>query len=181
MPPTVLGLDVGGANLKAATLDGFAVQTPFPLWKQPEWLANALRRLVNDAPPFDRVAVTMTGELCDCFETKRVGVNAILDAVETAVEGTAPITVWTTDGRFVDLAEARREYLKTAASNWLATATYAGRFVSSGAALLMDVGSTTTDIIPLWEGKPRPLGALIRAVEVARTRLQRNSPHAGVR
>src|SRR5262249_51599322 len=51
MPPTVLGLDVGGANLKAATNAGFAVQTPFALWKHPERLANALRRLINDVPP----------------------------------------------------------------------------------------------------------------------------------
>lgn len=158
MPPTVLGLDVGGANLKAATNATFAAQTPFALWKYPERLANELRRLINDAPSFDRVAVTMTGELCDCYETKRAGVNAILNAVETAVEGTAPVTVWTTDARFVSVADARREYLKTAASNWLATATYVGRFVPNGAAILIDIGSTTTDIIPLIDGTPCPVG-----------------------
>jgi probable H4MPT-linked C1 transfer pathway protein len=158
MPPTVLGLDVGGANLKVANGAGFAIQTPFALWKQPDRLPNALRRLINDAPPFDHIAVTMTGELCDCYETKRIGVNAILDAVEAAVEGTAPISVWTTDGRFVSVPEARRGPLKAAASNWLATATYVGRLVPDGAAILVDIGSTTTDLIPLLDGQPCPAG-----------------------
>src|SRR4029450_11499249 len=102
MPATVVGLDVGGANLKLATAAGLAVCRPFALWKQPDRLAAELRALLADAPPFDRVAVTMTGELCDCFETKRQGVAAILDAVESAT--TVPVHVWTTAGAFVDPA-----------------------------------------------------------------------------
>src|SRR5262245_15374302 len=66
-----LGLDIGGANLKAAHTSGAATSRPFALWKQPRDLAAALRELVADLPPAGRVAVTMTGELCDCFATKR--------------------------------------------------------------------------------------------------------------
>ena len=75
---TWLGLDIGGANLKAANATGWARFRFFPLWREPQHLSAAIEELVNNAPDFDALAVTMTGELCDCFETKRDGVNAIL-------------------------------------------------------------------------------------------------------
>jgi probable H4MPT-linked C1 transfer pathway protein len=154
---SVLGLDIGGANLKAAHADGSALLQPFELWKEPARLADALRRLLDSLPPFDSLAVTMTGELCDCFESKRQGVNAILDAVE-AVAPAKRIGVWQNDGRLVDVATARARPQQTAAANWLALATYAARLVPSGHGLLIDVGSTTTDIVPLLDGKPVPRG-----------------------
>jgi len=45
-----------------------------------------------------------------------------------------------------------------AAANWLALATYAGRLAPRGPAVLLDVGSTTTDVIPLQDGTPVPRG-----------------------
>jgi probable H4MPT-linked C1 transfer pathway protein len=155
MTPSVLGLDVGGANLKAAHTDGTARSRPFALWKDPASLPAALAALLAEMPRADWLAVTMTGELCDCFETKRAGVAAILAAVESAAGG-LPVRVWRTDGRFVSPAEARQEPLQTAAANWLALATFAGRLAPEGPALLVDVGSTTTDVIPLRDGRPVP-------------------------
>ena len=157
MQRRVLGLDVGGANLKAAHADGAARSRPFALWKDPGGLAGALRDLIADMPDADLLAVTMTGELCDCFESKRQGVIAILDAVQEAAQG-KPIRVWRTDGKFVDITEARKTPLQTAAANWLALATFAGRLAPEGPALLFDVGSTTTDVIPLLDGRPKPHG-----------------------
>jgi probable H4MPT-linked C1 transfer pathway protein len=153
MPPVVLGLDIGGANLKAATADERAVSVPFPLWKQPDRLPTALAALLAKFPDADEFAVTMTGELCDCYETKRQGVNAILTAVQN-VSRSYPVRVWSTDGKFLNIAEARRDYLKVAASNWHALATFAGAYVPNGSALLIDIGSTTTDLIPLLDGGP---------------------------
>ena len=95
----------------------------------------------------------MTGELCDCFETKRDGVNAIIKAVRFA-SGGRRIRVWSTDGAFVDSEEAKRNHLKVAAANWHALATFAGRFAPQDEAVLIDIGSTTTDIIPLNCGIP---------------------------
>jgi probable H4MPT-linked C1 transfer pathway protein len=155
--PAVLGLDIGGANLKAAHSDGVARLVPFALWKQPDQLEEQLLRLCQSMPPFDSLAVTMTGELCDCYASKRQGVEAILDAVQRAGDG-KPIHVWRNDGRFVDLTTARKSPLQVAAANWLALATYAGRFVPQGPALLLDIGSTTTDIVPLQDGRPVPQG-----------------------
>jgi probable H4MPT-linked C1 transfer pathway protein len=157
VPPSVLGLDIGGANLKAAHSSGAARSRPFALWKAPAALPDALRELLRDWPPYDLLAVTMTGELCDCFASKREGVLAILDAV-SAVAGPAPVRVWRTDGRLVEVGAARAEPLLAAAANWLALATFAGRFVPRGPALLIDVGSTTTDIVPLLDGRPVPRG-----------------------
>jgi probable H4MPT-linked C1 transfer pathway protein len=149
------GLDIGGANLKVACPDGTARLRPFALWKDPGGLTAALRALVAELPPVDGFAVTMTGELCDCFDTKRHGVAALLDAVELVAAG-RPVQVWRTDGQFVTPAEARATPLQTAAANWRALATYAGRLALEGPALLIDVGSTTTDVIPLLDGRPVP-------------------------
>jgi probable H4MPT-linked C1 transfer pathway protein len=157
MPTTILGLDIGGANLKAATPDRQAVSLPFPLWKQQDRLPDALAGLLGRFPPVEELAVTMTGELCDCFETKRVGVHAIIAAVRRASEG-RPIRVWSTDGEFLDSEAAKQHPVKVAAANWHALATLAGQYAPHGRAILVDVGSTTTDIIPILDGAPVPEG-----------------------
>jgi probable H4MPT-linked C1 transfer pathway protein len=155
--PQILGLDIGGANLKASHSAGSARTVPFALWKQPQQLGEELRRLVASMPHADVLAVTMTGELCDCYESKRQGVNAILDAVEKVASGLA-VKVWRNDGVFVDLETARQTPLQVAAANWLALATFVGLLAAEGPAILIDIGSTTTDIIPLQDGKPVPKG-----------------------
>lgn len=155
--PVVLGLDVGGANLKAATPYGRAVSVPFALWKYPEKLPGALAELVARFPDATALAVTMTGELCDCFETKRQGVNAILDATEHAAAG-RPVRVWGTNGAFHTVEEARAKHLTVAAANWHALATFAGRYAPDGGAMLIDIGSTTSDLIPLRDGRPAVVG-----------------------
>jgi probable H4MPT-linked C1 transfer pathway protein len=85
-------------------------------------------------------------------------VLAILAATAKAAirRGFREPRVWTTAGRFVSLDQAIAEPMPAAASNWLALATYAGRLAPKGPAVLIDIGSTTTDIIPLVDGKPVP-------------------------
>jgi (4-(4-[2-(gamma-L-glutamylamino)ethyl]phenoxymethyl)furan-2-yl)methanamine synthase len=157
MQTSVLGLDIGGANLKAAHTNGTARLHPFELWKTPNDLPDTTRDLLKIMPRSDLLAVTMTGELCDCFENKRQGVPAILDAAKLAA-GDTPIRVWTISGSFKELEEAKADFLSTAAANWLALAFYAGRLAPRGSALLIDIGSTTTDIVPLLDGRPIPRG-----------------------
>ncbi len=151
----IVGLDIGGANLKAASTAGLAMSRRFALYRQPERLADELRSLLMEFPGVTQLAVTMTGELCDCYPTRRQGVLAILDAVEALG---LPVRVFLTDGRLSSLAEARREPLLAAASNWLALATVAARLAEPGPGLLLDIGSTTTDIIPIRDGVPCPRG-----------------------
>jgi probable H4MPT-linked C1 transfer pathway protein len=148
-----LGLDIGGANLKVAASNGAACSEPFEIWRAPGELAVRLQALIARFPAADALAVTMTAELADCFATKAEGVAAILAAVETAA-GQTPVVVWQTTGEFAPLAEAARHPRVVAAANWHALATWAGRLVPAGKSLLIDIGSTTTDIIPLHNGRP---------------------------
>jgi hypothetical protein len=157
MPADSLGLDIGGANIKAATSDGRALSRRFELWKQPGQLAHELAGFAAELPCDGPVAITMTGELCDCFETKRDGVRHILAAAAN-VFGEPRIRVWSTSGRFVTVTQANDQPIAVAAANWHALATFAGRLAPVGPAILIDIGSTTTDVIPLLDGEPVPEG-----------------------
>jgi probable H4MPT-linked C1 transfer pathway protein len=176
MASAALGLDIGGANLKAAHSSGVASLRPYALWKNPDGLPEALRQLIGDMPPHDLLAVTMTGELCDCFDTKRQGVETILAAVEL-IASDSRFCIWRNDGRFVNFGGARADPLSVAAANWLALATFAGRFAPQGPALLIDIGSTTSDIVPISDGKPVPRGrsdpARLRYHELVYTGIRR--------
>jgi probable H4MPT-linked C1 transfer pathway protein len=156
----IAALDVGGANIKVAGPGGAASTNPFELWRQPRGLAVEVERILASLDaPLDVVAVTMTGELCDCFETKAEGVRSILESVEDARRTAAPaaeLLVWRTDRRFASLEAALGDPIPAAAANWLALAHLACEYVPRGRALLVDVGSTTTDIVPLLDGSPTP-------------------------
>jgi probable H4MPT-linked C1 transfer pathway protein len=153
----VVGLDIGGANLKAAHSDGECRTRPFPMWQSPERLGDELRTLIADWLPARALAVTMTGELADCFATKADGVDRILASVES-LAGDIPVSVWQTGGEFVSPEFAREFPLLVAAANWHALATFVGRMIPEGRSLLIDVGTTTCDIIPIENGLPMPTG-----------------------
>lgn len=155
--PGIVGLDIGGANLKLAATDGHCVTRCFEIWKAPEQLPEQLRGLLQTFPFPAAIAVTLTAELADCFATKAEGVSWILAAVEE-VAGLAPVRVWSTRGEFLTPSEARAEPLAVAAANWHALATWAGRWLPEPHALLIDIGSTTSDVIPLQAGMPVPAG-----------------------
>lgn len=150
--PRWLAFDIGGANLKAAHEDGSIRSVVFDLWRFPERLAEALVDLAATLPPADAWAVTMTGELCDCFRTRSDGVRSILASVESAA-GDRSVRVWGTDGAFHDPAAIRDQPLLAAASNWVALATVLARGGFGRSGLLIDIGSTTTDFIPWHSGE----------------------------
>lgn len=157
-----LGVDVGGANLKVARSDGRSVSEPFPMWKESERLAERLAALFERAGTFDRLAVTMTGELADCFPSKSAGVAFIVDATLVAAAG-RPVRFYSQRAGWIAGDAAKEQVLDVAAANWHATATFAGPFASPGleapsSALFIDAGSTTVDVIPLEEGKPASVG-----------------------
>lgn len=152
-----LALDVGGANLKSADGRGFAASRPFALWKAPEALASELAALVAAGPACDAIAAAMTGELADCYDTKADGVRAIVGALATAA-GSQPLVIYTTDGEFVSPEAACERPLAAAASNWHALAAYASRLTHGRTGLLIDIGSTTVDVIPLGRDGPAAAG-----------------------
>jgi (4-(4-[2-(gamma-L-glutamylamino)ethyl]phenoxymethyl)furan-2-yl)methanamine synthase len=156
-PVNVIGWDIGGANLKASDGESRSIEIAFPLWQRPGDLEEALRQIAAQFALADHWSVTMTGELADCFATKAEGVRHIVSAVQTAA-GNTPVSIWTTAGEFVSPQVACDTPILAAAANWHALATWCGRSVPEGNSLLVDIGSTTTDIIPLVNGFPDPEG-----------------------
>jgi hypothetical protein len=158
---SVGGWDIGGVNLKAARVAGGEVQAvrsrPFEIQRAPEALVPLLLevRAGLELDPSAPHGVTMTAELSQLFRTKREGVSFVLDAVETAF-GKRAIHVHQVDGPFLSVAAARAVPLAVAAANWSATARLVGTRWPD--ALLIDVGTTTTDIIPIVSGRPAAVG-----------------------
>jgi probable H4MPT-linked C1 transfer pathway protein len=151
----VLGLDVGGAHIKVADGSGSVQSHPYPLWRNPAGLSAKLQELVPDE--FTCLAATMTGELADCYRSKREGVGAIVDALQAAA-GDRPLWIYLVDGTFRGPREARRRYREAAAANWHALATFAARWAAKPVSLLIDVGSTTCDVLPLVQGAVDTVG-----------------------
>jgi probable H4MPT-linked C1 transfer pathway protein len=154
---SLLALDVGGANLKAADGLGFAAAQEFALWREPDILPQVLEDLIRRAPAAERFVATMTGELADPYETKTEGVRAIVTALIKAVAGRG-LVIYLTDGSFSPPQIAVERPLAAAASNWHALASFAARFTQSGDGLLLDIGGTTCDIIPIADGRPAATG-----------------------
>jgi probable H4MPT-linked C1 transfer pathway protein len=157
--PSVIGLDIGGVNTKAVWRDGDARRTilrPYDVVRDPEGLTALLRDVVAElhSEPVELVAVTMTAELSDAFRTKREGVGFVLDAVQAAVPGR--VLALTTAGELVSLAEARARPLDVAAANWVASGLAVG--ARHADALMLDVGSTTADVIPITAGRVAAAG-----------------------
>jgi len=155
----VVGWDVGGVNTKAAYVEGGTIVSvcgrPFELQRAPDILVQLLRDLASEvgcsADSRDVVhAVTMTAELSQMFRTKRDGVSFVLNALRTAFPA-SDIRVFAVDGRFLSVAEAQAEPLAVAAANWSATAHLVA--LDHPDALLIDIGTTTTDIIPIAGGR----------------------------
>jgi len=154
----VLGFDVGGAHLKAARIeDGrvtSAVEVACPLWLGLDRLDAAFaeaRKAVGAAP---LNAVTMTGELCDIFPTRAEGVARLCAKVTASLPGDIRFYGGGEGWLTAELAAAKTDAV--ASANWHATAWLAARFVFD--ALFVDMGSTTTDIIPIVGGKVVPQG-----------------------
>ncbi len=156
-PRDVLALDVGGANVKAADGTGWTHAEPFAMWRERGRLTEVLTRIVRQAAA-RRLVATMTGEIADCFACRAEGVGHIVEAVAAAAAsaGFPPPGIYRLDGRFASPGEARAEPLMVAASNWHAVARLAASMARSDRALLVDIGSTTTDIVPLVDGRPAP-------------------------
>jgi (4-(4-[2-(gamma-L-glutamylamino)ethyl]phenoxymethyl)furan-2-yl)methanamine synthase len=149
---TILGWDIGGVNTKVVRWPDLAAgSAPYEIQRAPDALVPTLLGLAGDLDGVNGPhAVTMTAELSQAFRTKREGVTFVLDAVARAFPG-APIGVYTVDGEFLVPEEGRRRPLEVAASNWAATARLVGR--STPDCILVDIGTTSTDIIPITGGE----------------------------
>ena len=152
-----LGIDIGGANLKYASSRGQAMAIEFPLWNRPNDLADQIAADLLKFPDTSHVHATMTGELADCFLNREIGVRHITDQLgqATARRGLPAPRYYCVDGHLHSPESAVKNVDGVAAANWHALAEYVARqyrtlFPDGG--LLVDIGSTTTDLIPFRDG-----------------------------
>jgi probable H4MPT-linked C1 transfer pathway protein len=157
-PEAVVGWDLGGAHVKAARLDSSGrvervVQVPCPLWRglaELERALDAAESLLGAAPTN---AVTMTGEMVDLFATRTEGVARLVAAMRSRFSG---LRFYEGDAGFVSPEDTGSVGLRLASANWMASAALVAARVPDG--LLIDVGSTTTDLAPVRDGQVRARG-----------------------
>ena len=150
---TVIGWDVGGAHLKAARAqDGCivdTVQVASPLRLGLERLTQSFAQAKAGIGVADLHVVTMTGELADTFSSRSDGVEQ-LSALAARELAPAEVALYAGRAGFVRPQDARRHVEDIASANWFASASLAAR--GARTALFMDMGSTTTDVVPVVDG-----------------------------
>jgi (4-(4-[2-(gamma-L-glutamylamino)ethyl]phenoxymethyl)furan-2-yl)methanamine synthase len=156
----VLGFDIGGANTKAAfvkTQNGQIqsseiVAEYFPIWKESQKLSSVLYALKEKLTPnqIDALALTMTAELSDAYQTKREGVKHIVGCVTEAFSK-IPIYILNVCAELQSVEATINDPWSVAAANWAATGWLVAQTQKN--CVVVDVGSTSTSIIPIVEGK----------------------------
>jgi (4-(4-[2-(gamma-L-glutamylamino)ethyl]phenoxymethyl)furan-2-yl)methanamine synthase len=150
----VIGWDIGGVHLKAARAESGrivkAVQVAAPLRSGVERLAEAFNRAQAELGAAGHHVVTMTGELADIFPSRPDGVACLAMLAARNLNGT-PVSIYAGPAGYVGPEEAREHAGLVASANWHACASFiAGRRRD---VLLIDMGSTTTDVVPIAGGK----------------------------
>ncbi len=157
----IVGWDIGGAHVKASLLRGGevidAAQWPCPLWQGLEHLHHALTAAQQRWPgladaKYAEHAVTMTGEMVDLFADREDGVERIAAVLAQTF---APDTLhfFAGDAGWCSHDQVAPQWRHIASANWLATALHCALAHAEHDALLIDIGSTTTDLIALRRGQ----------------------------
>lgn len=158
MANAVIGWDIGGAHVKAVWLDDQgcvqdAVQWPCALWKGLHLLDQALVEVMAafglQAKDIAHV-VTMTGELVDLFTSREAGVQAIADCVRAQFPNVRFYAADASGARFV--ASVDQHTAAIASMNWHASALCVAQGMDANV-LLVDIGSTTTDVTRCIDGQ----------------------------
>ena len=148
----VIGWDIGGVHLKAACAERGritkAAQYAAPLRSGTELLVRAFAQARADMGPADRNVVTMTGELADTFASREHGVEELS---QLAARELGTVSIYAGRAGYLSPDAARRHSTDVASANWHACAALTAGKCNN--ALFMDLGSTTTDIVPIVGGK----------------------------
>ncbi|GAA0750130.1 H4MPT-linked C1 transfer pathway protein [Ideonella azotifigens] len=158
-PLHIVGWDIGGAHVKACLMRNGRVvdvtQWACPLWQGIEHLAHVLHIARARWPQFASAthAVTMTGEMTDLFEHREEGVQRIAATLADTLAPSAPgaLHFFTGEGPWCPTAEVGAQWAHIASANWRATALHAAQCIAEG--VLIDIGSTTTDLIAFRAGR----------------------------
>jgi (4-(4-[2-(gamma-L-glutamylamino)ethyl]phenoxymethyl)furan-2-yl)methanamine synthase len=150
----VIGWDLGGVHLKAARAESGrivrAIQLAAPLRGGVECLAEAFNRATAELGAAGRHVVTMTGELADTFSSRPEGVERLAMLAARKLNGT-PVSIYAGPAGYVRPEEAREHAGLVASANWHACTSFVASRCAN--ALFIDMGSTTTDVVPITDGK----------------------------
>jgi len=155
----VIGWDIGGAHVKASrVLHGQlvdAAQWVCPLWKGEEFLLNLLAQAHARWPHMRSAAhaVTMTGEMVDLFEHREAGVLRIAELLAQGLQAEQPLAFYAGVGAWCRPEGVARHWDDIASANWLATAQHAALALEPASGVLVDIGSTTCDLIAFRNGR----------------------------
>ncbi len=156
----LLGWDIGGAHVKAALLNPLGqlqqvVQLPCPLWQGMDRLQSACDAILDGLPDGPvRHAITMTGEMADLYPDRASGVAAIVALFAETLKrrrSQDSLRFYAGASGFIDTTQSSCHAAQIASANWLATASCLARVNDEG--ILVDIGSTTTDLIAFACGK----------------------------
>lgn len=158
--PERIGWDIGGAHLKAARLDAHGTVTGIrqlacPLWRGVEHLQRAVDEVLGSFGNPVQHAITMTGELADIFPNRHQGVLQIAQTMQQKLPE-ANLRIFAGTHGFVGMKQIETITGSIASMNWLASAQFAAQQCQNG--VLVDIGSTTTDIVALRNGQAQPQG-----------------------
>jgi (4-(4-[2-(gamma-L-glutamylamino)ethyl]phenoxymethyl)furan-2-yl)methanamine synthase len=149
----VIGWDIGGVHLKAVRAESGriikVVQIAAPLRAGVERLTEAFVSTKAELGPADRHVVTMTGELADTFCSRLEGVECLAMLAKRELKGT-PVAIYAGPAGYIRPEQAREHADLVASANWHACASFIAQRRSN--ALFVDIGSTTTDIVPIIDG-----------------------------
>lgn len=155
---TTVGIDAGGAHLKIAVAEDGTItdvrQIPCALWQGLDKLDAAIAEARPLLARASRVALTMTGELSDLFPNRPTGVEVIVRRFVKEIGQT--LKIWLGTRGLGAPGEALSNPADAGSTNFLASAAFIARH--HGDALLIDFGTTTTDIIPIRSGGPAAQG-----------------------
>ncbi|TFG30045.1 MAG: hypothetical protein EU532_01830 [Promethearchaeota archaeon] len=164
----ILGLDIGGANTKAALLQftdnqitkSFSYIEYFPFWEKtlneiPKMLKRIVLNIVKKnnykLNEIEAISITITAELSDAFQTKKEGILTIFAALSKVFD-TSKMFFISNNNEFINFERANLESSSIAAANWVSTSLFLGRFIPN--CILIDAGSNTIDIIPIKHSVP---------------------------
>jgi len=155
----VIAWDIGGVHLKAARAENGrildAVQVASPLRLGVERVTDAFGEIKPRIGSAPRHVLTMTAELADTFATRREGVERLALVAAQQLAG-SDVLVYAGRAGFVSPESAGKHVEDIASANWHASASLVARLC--GTALFLDMGSTTTDIVPVAGGALRSHG-----------------------
>jgi probable H4MPT-linked C1 transfer pathway protein len=164
MPHAVFGWDVGGAHVKVSVVDAAGTLVDVAQWACPLWQGLVhLERVVDDVfarwpaarAPRSRHAVTMTGEMVDLFADREHGVLVLVQTLAARLgENTR---FFAGERGWLPADDAVERWRAVASANWLATSQWVATQVPN--ALLIDIGSTTTDIVPIVDARVAARGS----------------------